>query len=295
MDTRNLTTISTQRHQLSEGPVWCARTSALYWVDIHACEVWRWDSSTGEVIHWTFDKKVSGVFTTNTNRLIVVLKDEVALFDPQDGNLDHFCELDTDRPGNRSNDADIAPDGSLWVGTMDDEEQSQCGRLWRIKTNGERECMLDNVGISNTLCWDVDRDRFYFADSMAGCIYLFNYPSFRDIRATDAPFIRVSGDAAPDGSAIDTQGCLWTAHWNGGVVVRYSPSGEPQETLELPLNNPTSCCFGGPDGRILYITTASIGLTDSELEKQPLAGHVLALPVQASGEPTRVFGVKSFY
>jgi len=283
-----ITVVSEQRHQLAEGPVWCAASHSLYWVDIPAQQVWRRGFNGSDCVHWNFDKKVSAVFTTNTDKLVVVLQDEVAIFDPASEALHHFCTLDTDRPANRSNDAGIAPDGSLWVGTMDDNEIEQSGRLWRIAADGSRQCMLDGIGIANTFAWDTNRGRFYFADSIAGCIYQFPYPQFADIRGTQEPFARITG-GVPDGSTLDRDGCLWNAQWDGGVVVRYSPDAKLLSRLELPVRRPTSCCFGGPSGTTLFITTASVGLSDADLQQQPLAGQVLAVEVDATGAAERPF------
>ncbi|MGB1012286.1 MAG: SMP-30/gluconolactonase/LRE family protein [Thiolinea sp.] len=288
---KDFSIISTQRHQLAEGPFWCGRTQTLYWVDIPACEIWCWNSSNEQPHCWRMPKKVSAVFTTDTDQLLVVLKDEVALFDPDTKTLQTLCELDTDRANNRSNDAGIAPDGSLWVGTMDDEEKQSSGRLWRIDTDGTKRCLLDNVGIANTFAWDRQRGVFYFADSMAASIYRFPYPEFTDTRPTHAAFVQLTDGSVPDGSAIDSAGNLWNAQWDGGKVVQYSPNGDVLSTLSLPMQRPTSCCFGGKDGQTLFITTASIGLSAKQIAAQPNAGQVIAVAVSESGQPGQLFSV----
>jgi sugar lactone lactonase YvrE len=61
----------------------------------------------------------------------------------------------------------------------------------------------------------------------------------------------------PDGIAMDAQGCLWVALYTAGVVRRYSPAGEWIGTITLPVKGVTSCGFGGPGLRDLYITTGT--------------------------------------
>ncbi|TDO95817.1 SMP-30/gluconolactonase/LRE family protein [Marinomonas balearica] len=287
-----ITPISSERHTLAEGPFWCAETECLFWVDIPKQQVWRWSSQTQETRSWHMPKKVSAVFASQAPNLVVVLSDGVAIFDTETEIIEYLVTLDEDRPSNRTNDAKVAPDGSLWVGTMDDNEVQKSGRLWRVTPHGEKQKMLDNVGISNTLAWDESRDRFYFADSMAGEIHQFPYPNFTDTR-NHSPFAKVE-IGAPDGSAIDADGCLWNAQWDGQKVVKYSPAGNVLMTVQLPFARPTSCAFGGKNGNTLFITSASVGLTDKQLAQSPLSGHVVAIEVDASGSAGAPFQISDY-
>lgn len=286
--------ISTQRHQLAEGPFWSQSEQALYWVDIPACQVWRWHQESNDYQHWTLPKKVSAVFTTQSERLLVTMADGVAYLDRATGELDYLCELDTDIPGNRSNDAKCDPKGNLWVGTMDDAENVSSGRLWKVTPEGKRTLMLENVGISNTLAWDESRARFYFGDSMTRKVHTFPYPEFYDVRS-QKPFFEVKEGIGADGSCIDLDGCVWNANWNGSRIVRYSPEGEVLQTIELPFAKPTCCVFGGVDGKTLFITSASVDTTDEELIDKPLSGHVIAidlktaLDLDVAGAPSQPF------
>ena len=87
----------------------------------------------------------------------------------------------------------------------------------------------------------------------------------------------------PDGSTVDAEGCLWNAQFNAGRVVRYAPDGRIDRVIELPVERPTCCAFGGPGLDILYVTTASQKMTEAELQAQPLAGALLALDVGVRG------------
>ena len=60
----------------------------------------------------------------------------------------------------------------------------------------------------------------------------------------------------PDGSTMDTDGCLWNCRWGGSCVVRYTPSGEVDQVIEMPVENITNCVFGGKDLKTLFITSA---------------------------------------
>jgi sugar lactone lactonase YvrE len=283
--------ISTQRHQLAEGPFWSQAEQALYWVDIPACQVWCWHQASNETQHWTLPKKVSAVFTTQSDRLLVALSDEIAYLDKVTGELEHLCELDTDIVGNRSNDAKCDPNGVLWVGTMDDAEKVASGRLWKITPEGKKTLMLEGIGIANTLAWDESRGRFYFGDSMTRKVHAFPYPEFYDVRK-QKPYFEVEEGIGADGSCLDSDDCLWNANWDGARVVRYSPDGEVLQTIELPFSKPTCCVFGGENGMTLFITSASVATSDETLANQPLAGHVVAIDLtkmNIAGAPSQPF------
>ena len=270
----SMTAVGTKQHQLAEGPFWCNRSKALYWVDIPAMEVWCWHQASGLRRSWHFDKKVSAVFTTQSYRLLLCMADGVAYFDPETEVLEYLCKLDEDRPNNRLNDAKCDRNGTLFVGSMDDNEELKSGRLWRVDQTGKRLCLLDNIGISNTLAWDYSRHRFYFADSMTGKIHLYPWPEFEDVR-TSKPFVQTPEGVGPDGSCLDSEGNLWNAMWGAGCVVCYSPEGVVKHLLELPFKCPTSCAFGGEDGSTLFITSASVGEKDPMTV--PFAGQVVAI------------------
>lgn len=282
-------TISSERNQLAEGPYWCDQSNTLYWVDIPAQKVCCWYSEINEYRHWLMPEKVSAVFVTNiADTLLVVLATRIARFHTVTETLVDICTLDDDRPNNRGNDAKVAPDGSLWVGTMDDAEEQSSGRLWRVTAEGEKTQLLDNIGVANTFAWDPTRQCMYFADSMKGVIHRYPYPNFKDVRDQSA-FIRTPEGSAPDGSAMDDEGAIWNAQWDGGRVVRYLPDGTVDQIIDLPFARPTSCTFGGPQRRTLFITSASIGLEEQSLRQQPLAGYVVALDVGVTGPASTPF------
>ncbi|MEI6727302.1 MAG: SMP-30/gluconolactonase/LRE family protein, partial [Actinomycetes bacterium] len=95
--------------------------------------------------------------------------------------------------------------------------------------------------------------------------------------------------AVPDGMNVDAEGCLWVALHGGWGLNRYSPEGELVAEVRLPMARITSCCFGGPALRDLYVTTRRDGLSDADLAAQPLAGALLRLDPGVAGLPTYAF------
>jgi sugar lactone lactonase YvrE len=84
---------------------------------------------------------------------------------------------------------------------------------------------------------------------------------------------------------VDVEGAYWCAMFEGQRLLRLSPAGELLAEVPLPVRCPTMPCFGGPDLRTLFVTTACIGRSAEELAAQPLAGKVLALRVDVPGLP----------
>lgn len=95
-------------------------------------------------------------------------------------------------------------------------------------------------------------------------------------------------DEVPDGMTIDSDGKLWIAIWGGCRVARYDPNtGECLKEIPIPAPNVTSCCFGGPQLDVLYVTSAAC---DTDLKKYPAAGCLFAVRnVGAKGLPMMSF------
>ena len=84
---------------------------------------------------------------------------------------------------------------------------------------------------------------------------------------------------------MDAEGYLWNAHWGAWRVVRYAPDGTIDRIVELPVDQPSSCAFGGPDLKTLFITSAREDLSEVALANQPLAGGLFSIEVDAPGLP----------
>jgi sugar lactone lactonase YvrE len=96
-------------------------------------------------------------------------------------------------------------------------------------------------------------------------------------------------DGAPDGSAVDVDGYLWNAQWGAWRIVRYAPDGRIDRIVETPVEQPSSCAFGGPDLATLYVTSAREGLSEAALARQPQAGGLFAFDPGVRGLPLPAF------
>jgi sugar lactone lactonase YvrE len=145
--------------------------------------------------------------------------------------------------------------------------------------------MTEGFSIPNSLAWSPDGTTMYLADSLQHAISSYDFAPETGAIGVQRPFARTQAPAIPDGSTVDADGCLWNAEYDGWRIVRYAPGGTIDRVVDLPVQRPTSCAFGGANLDVLYITTASQRLTDEERARQPLAGAVLALDVGVRGLP----------
>jgi len=88
---------------------------------------------------------------------------------------------------------------------------------------------------------------------------------------------------------VDSEGFIWSAHWDGWRITRYDPDGKAERVIPLPVGRPTSCAFGGPELNQLYITSAWTGLSEADRKEQPLAGNLLLIQTDAVGQQENMY------
>jgi sugar lactone lactonase YvrE len=276
--------------QLGEGPTWDPATGRLLWIDILGCEIHSYDPVSGrDTLRTTTEQHVGAAKPTRSGGLVVNLRDGIGRYGP-DGSFHWLARPAAE--GVRGNDAAVAPDGSLWAGTMRYDVGAGGGRLYRVDGGGEAVTVLDEVTISNGTGWSPDGRLMYYVDSPTGRVDVFDHVS--DAAGTTVtnrrPFAETGPVGLPDGLTVDADGCVWVALWSGGRVHRYTPSGALDRVIELPATLTTACAFGGSDLRDLYVTTGTDGLPEEELAtNQPHAGSVFVIPGAGQGLPQPAF------
>ncbi|MEU1597833.1 SMP-30/gluconolactonase/LRE family protein [Streptomyces sp. NPDC005708] len=266
---------------LGEGPTWDTGARRLIWVDILGSRVHTYDPASGHRTVMATEQHVGAAKPRVGGGLVVNLRDGVGLYEP--GGRDFRWLLRERVPGRRANDAAVAPDGSLWAGTMRYDEAPGGGSLSRIAPDGTVRTVLDDVAVSNGTGWSPDGRLMYYIDSPTRRVDVLDVGD-DGLPLDRRPLARVDR-GFPDGLAVDADGCVWVALWDGGAVHRYTPSGELDRVLELPVPRPTACAFGGADLADLYITTARTG-PDAP---HPLSGSVLVVPGAGKGLPQPAF------
>lgn len=292
---RGLPTISCAvpgRDRLGEAVVWCHRTRLVWWLDILAPALQSYDPARGAHRVVPLPAQSCGALALRqSGGLIVALDRGLHAFDPHSGALGFLLHLTGEPVGNRYNDACCDSAGRLWIGTMDAAEQRASGGLHRIDPDGSAQRHIDGLAIPNSLAFSPDGRTLYFADTPRHVIWAFDHDGATGTITRRRPFADLSARSGhPDGSCVDADGFLWNAEYGGGRLTRYAPDGRIDRIVHLPVSNPTCCAFGGDGLDMLFVTTASKGMSDAELAAEPLAGALLTFDPGVRGLPEAAFG-----
>jgi D-xylonolactonase len=180
------------------------------------------------------------------------------------------------------------PQGRVFCGTMPDKQRP--ARLYRLDESGTISLLLEGIGLSNGLGFSPDLKHLYYTDSGKRTIDLFDYDQATGQLSNRRNFVTVArapGQGGPDGLTVDSQGDIWSARWDGAVVVRYGPDGQEKQRLGLPVPKASSMTFGGSAYTDMYVTTAGGNQKDKD---GPTAGALFRIPLAQAG----VRGVPEF-
>lgn len=276
---------------LGEGPCWHREEKVLYWIDIYGKKLRRYNPADDSHDEWDMGQMIGTVAPRAKGGLIVALENGFAFFDPATEKLEHLDTVD-DHPESRFNDGKCDPQGRFWVGSMDNvKEERPMGKLYRVDADGSVNVMDEGITISNGLSWSPDHKTMYYIDSPTKNIFAYDFEADSGNISNKRVAITLNDEQGwPDGMTIDSEGMIWLAHWAGKRVCRWNPNtAEVLETIPTPAPHTSCCCFGGDDLTDLYITTARKGLSDEQLEANPLSGHLFCMKAPISGAPTYSF------
>ncbi len=266
-------------NRLGESPIWDHRTNRLLWVDVDAGQLWAAMIDAEPTVLFETDQRVTAVALASGSAAapayLVVTDHEVSRFEPDLGRTEAVARYDID--GVRFNDGAVDAAGRFWLGSMAVDHRDGRGSLYRF-SGDERVEVAHDLGVSNGIAWSPDHSLMYFVDSLTRRVDVFDYSVSDGVASGRRPLVSTADlDGYPDGLTVDAAGHLWVAIWSSGAVRCYDPAGDLVRHIELPVSQPTSCGFGGPDLSTLFVTTSSAGLDDEQRRRQPLAGAVLAL------------------
>lgn len=266
-----------------EGAFWDAEVGVLRYVDMLAGDVITVDGATAGRTHIAdvvalIRRRTDGGFVVATERGFAMLDDDLRV----ERGIAVFDDVDV-----RMNEGGCDARGRLFCGSMAYDARRGGGRLYRLDTDGSVSVAMPEVTIPNGLVWTDGGRTALHADTDAGVIRALDYDLDAGVFGAARPFVTVpEGSGAPDGMALDEEGGLWAAMWGAGRVHRYDGEGRLDVVIELPVTNPTSCAFGGPDGRTLYVTTSR---QDIAPDTEPLAGRVFVTETTFRGAPVHPF------
>ena len=276
-----------------ECPIWSAREARLYWVDIQEPALHRFDPRTGQDEHWELPAWVGCYALGEDGRALVALRTGLAWLDLASGALAAAAPLPYDPRRFFANDGRADPQGRFWFGPMHEPYEDVQGGperapLWRFDpATGEVAAMTDPVGTSNGLAWSPDGETMYHSDTSQKLIWAYRFHGEEGRLSDKRVFAEVSAPdgGGPDGGCVDAEGYYWAAIFGGGRLIRYDPAGRIEREVAMPVQHPTMCAFGGPDGRTAFVTSANKPLSAEQRKSHPLAGAIFSFEAPAPGVP----------
>ncbi|MBZ9702810.1 MULTISPECIES: SMP-30/gluconolactonase/LRE family protein [unclassified Mesorhizobium] len=275
---------------LGESPTWLARGGELFWVDLRRPCLHRLRPETGAVTSWPMPEVIGSVVPRASGGVVVALRQGLHAFDPASGALSLLARVEDGPPEHRLNDMKCDPGGGIICGSMWDYGLHASGALYRIDAAGSSSRIRDGIAVPNAIAFAPDGRTVYFTDTRQGDIERADFDPASGFVGPWSLFAdRHAAPGKPDGATVDADGFLWNARYQGGSLARFAPDGRLDRLVPLPVTQPTSCAFGGPGLKTLYVTTATQKLTEDQLANEPLAGCLLALDVGVAGLPEPAF------
>jgi xylono-1,5-lactonase len=157
-----------------------------------------------------------------------------------------FNDLTTDRAGR-------VYVGSLRSPAFDDGGSPRVpGELYRIELDGSATALYDDVAFTNGVGLSPDERVVYHSNYSERAVLAHDLVDGRAVRRRT--FVTLP-HGNPDGLAVDERGRVWVACGSAGAIARYAPDGTLETTIAVPAPFVASLCFGGADGRDLFVTT----------------------------------------
>ncbi len=281
-----------QHWTVGESPVWSAREQRLYWVDIQGKKIHRFDPETAVNETFELPEIVTSVTLRASGGLAVTLEKHFALFDHVSLGLTRLAEVEADVPGNRFNDGKCDPSGRYRAGTMDAERWSApAGNLYRLDAALGCARMESEVICSNGSGWSPDGRTMYYIESFRYAIFAYDFDVASGTLSRRRTFVALDRDGGgfPDGMTVDAEGFVWCCLVGLGRIHRYSPEGEVDRVVLLPVPRATDCTFGGPTLGTLYVTSARETMTAEALVAAPLSGSLFAIDIGVRGLASTAF------
>jgi sugar lactone lactonase YvrE len=265
--------------RLGEGPCWSPREGRLYWFDIKGKRLAWYEPATQGSGSFELPMRASAAAPRSRGGLLMATEKGLAVCDPDKGTIEVVRPYALP-PGFRTNDGKIDPDGNFWWSTMDDDGNKRPGAVFRTRPDLETERVLEGIHIANTVSFSPDGKTLYMTDSKLQTIFAHDVADLSKVRR----FAHTAGqEGSPDGGAVDAHGYLWNVHWGAWRVVRYAPDGRIDMTVKMPVEQPSSCAFGGADMTTLFVTSAWDNLSPQARAAQPTAGGLFAIETGVKG------------
>ena len=301
-------TVTSQPFQLGESPFWHPQEQRLYWVDIAGRQILRANVNAGSVETWAMPSEPGCIAPAASGGLVIAMRHGVFRARTWGGPLQLIATLDYDPAQMRANDGKCDALGRFWIGTMDETRVARNAALYSLDCRAGRTPLIErkadqvSASTANGLAWSPDGRTLYWADTSSHVIHAWDYEPHSNRLTSQRIFQQFEPKPAlwqldqpgsycgrPDGAAVDEQGNYHVAMYEGQRVCQFAPDGTLLAEWPTPAPCPTMPCFGGPDLKTLYLTSARHRLSAAELDAFPLSGCVFSMQMAVPGLPVNFF------
>lgn len=300
MRTRTIsTTLIPQKFKLGESPFWNPKLNSLNWIDIEDRKLYTIEMSNLKLQSLDLPEEPGCIAPLISGDMLIAMRDGIYMYSGQSKLLKKVKDAPYQSDIERFNDGKCDARGRLWTGTVFEPKTSNLASLYCFQQNTGTYTInkiAQNNMTANGLAFSPDHLKMYWSNTPEHRIDVFDFDVesghinnrriFKQFPAKGE--VRIYG-GRPDGACVDQEGCYWVAMYEGGRVLRLASDATVLEEIKLPVKNPTMTCLGGVDGRRLFITTASKGLTATELLSAPLSGCIFMTDVDVPGLPVNYF------
>ena len=273
---------------LGEGITYSSKNNTLYWLDIsNFSKLFRVNSSSNKKEIFELPEIVTSTSVKSDNELIFCSNNGINLYNIDTHEYKRIINIEDSLLSTRSNDGASDALGRFWFGTMqnnfdkygnDISINQNIGKLYRVDLDNKISIVREGIGIPNTFVWSPDNNKFYFTDTLEGNILKFDFDLENGTLSNEENFAQFNR-GYPDGSTMDTDGCIWNCRYGGSCIVRFDPEGKVDQIIEMPVQNITNCVFGGRDLKTLFVTTAS----NKGKDQNDLDGSLFAINLNYQG------------
>lgn len=261
--------------QTGENPLWDPAHECLYWTDIPAGRLYKYDPRSGKASSLYEGPPVGGFTQEADGTLMLFRVHDIARRYP-DGRVKPVIELPPDG-AERFNDVIADPEGRVFAGRMAKDENK--GALYRIDPDGSLHKLFSGCATPNGMGFSLDLATFYFTCTRSRTLYRFRYDRATGEISDRQVFYRADEkEGLPDGLTVDEAGNLWSARYDGSAILKHAPDGRVLERIAVPAPKVTSIAFGGIEMDTLFITTAG-----GEPGKETIDGALFAVPTSTRG------------
>ena len=285
---RNVEVLYKCKNILGEGITFSLEENNLFWLDIgNISKLYKLNLSANKKEIFEIPEIITATSIRSKNELILASNKGINLFNIITKKYEKILGIEDKISYTRSNDGASDAFGRFWFGTMqnnfdlngnDIPIKDYIGKLYKVDIDKKITIVDEGLGIPNTFIWSPDNKKFYFTDTLKENILTYEYDLHSGQLSNKKHFAKFYR-GFPDGSTIDTDGCIWNCRYGGSCIVRFDPKGKVDQIIEMPVKNITNCIFGGRDMKTLFITTAS----NKDNEEHELDGSVFALNLNYQG------------